>query len=127
MKTLVCIALAVTVWPVTARAQQKPGAQPRPNFSGRWTVASPAKAAGKEQIVKHDEKTLSTEQVSEGGGRKMVYQLDGVERRMSISASNARDSAARPARASVQARTGFITSDPSDSSTARRRAPIASS
>jgi hypothetical protein len=88
MKTLVRIAIAVALLPVAASAEQTPIAQQKPNFSGRWAAVSPAKAAGQEQIVKHDDKTLSTEHVSSGGGHRMVYQLDGVERRVAISASN---------------------------------------
>lgn len=75
MKTLARIATAAAMLAVVAGAQQKP------NFSGRWVVVSPEKGAGTEQIVKHDDKTLSTEHASEGGGHRMIYQLDGVERR----------------------------------------------
>ena len=75
MKTLARIATAAVMLLVAAGAQQKP------NFSGRWVVVSPEKGAGTEQIVKHDDKTLSTEHASEGGGHRMSYQLDGIERR----------------------------------------------
>jgi len=57
--------------------------KPRPNFSGRWTVIS-ADGAGQVEIVTQDAKTLTTEHASEGGGHKMTYQLDGVERRIAI-------------------------------------------
>jgi len=82
MRTLVRIALAVAALSVAASAQKKP------SFSGTWTAVSPAKAAGQEQIVKHDDKSLSTEPVSKTSGHKMAYQLDGVERRMAVSAGN---------------------------------------
>jgi len=59
MKTLVRIAIAVALLPAAASAEQTPIAQQKPNFSGRWAAVSPAKAAGQEQIVKHDDKTLS--------------------------------------------------------------------
>lgn len=81
MRTLTRIVLGVAALSVGASAQQKP------NFSGRWIAVSPAKAAGQEHIVKHDDKSLSTEHASEGGGHRLVYQLDGVERRIAISAS----------------------------------------
>ncbi len=60
-------------------------AQQKPNFSGRWAIVSPAAGVGQEQIVTQDDKTLSVEQVSATGGRKMIYQLDGLERRQVIS------------------------------------------
>ena len=78
MKTLARFAIAAAMLAVAASAQQKP------NFSGRWVVVIPEKGAGQEQIVKHDDKTLSTERASEGGGHRMIYQLDGVERRSAI-------------------------------------------
>ena len=59
-------------------------AQPKPTFSGRWVITSPADSAGQEQIVTQDAKTLTVEHGSEGGGHKMSYQLDGVERRMAV-------------------------------------------
>jgi hypothetical protein len=60
------------------------GAQQKPNFSGRWEVVSPEKGAGTIQVVKHDDKTLATEHGSEGPGHRMIYQLDGVERRNAL-------------------------------------------
>ena len=78
MNTLARIATATAMLAVVAGAQQKP------NFSGRWVVVSPEKGAGSEQVVKHDDKTLSTEHASEGGGHRMIYQLDGVERRSAM-------------------------------------------
>jgi hypothetical protein len=56
----------------------------KPAFSGRWVVVSPAEGAGQEQIVTQDEKTITIEHPSEGGGHKLVYQLDGIERRMAL-------------------------------------------
>lgn len=79
MRTLASIVTAAAVLTAGAHAQS----QPKPNFSGRWVVVSPPEGAGFEQIVKQDEKTLSTEDVP-AGGRKMVYQLDGVERQQGL-------------------------------------------
>ena len=76
--TLARVALAVAVLSAAVGAAQKP------NFSGRWVVVSPAKGAGQEQVVKHDEKSLSTEHASEGSGHRMIYQLDGMEHRNAI-------------------------------------------
>lgn len=78
MKTLARITTAAVMLVVVAGAHQKP------NFSGRWVVVSPEKGAGTEQVVKHDDKTLSTEHASEGSGHRMIYQLDGVERRNAL-------------------------------------------
>jgi hypothetical protein len=78
MVTFARVALAVVALSAVTVAQQKP------NFSGRWVVVSPEKGAGQEQIVKHDQKSLSTEHASEGGGHRMIYQLDGIERRNAI-------------------------------------------
>lgn len=72
-------ATMVGVLTVTAAA-----AQQKPNFSGRWVIVSPAEGAGQEQIVKHDEKTLSTAHASEGAGHSMLYQLDGATHRNAI-------------------------------------------
>lgn len=74
------ILAAAIVLSVGASAQ----APQKPNFSGRWVIVSPPEGAGQEQIVVQDEKTLSTENPSQGGGRKTIYQLDGVERRLAI-------------------------------------------
>lgn len=71
---------AVIALSAATLAQQKD----KPNFSGRWVVVSPEKGAGQEQIVKHDQKSLSTQHTSEGGGHRMIYQLDGIERRNAI-------------------------------------------
>ena len=51
--------------------------QQRPNFSGTWIFVTPVKNAGQEQVIKHDDKTLSMVM----GSRSVVHQLDGVERR----------------------------------------------
>lgn len=56
----------------------------RPNFSGRWVIVSPPQGAGQEQVITHDDKTLSTAHASEGTGRSMIHQLDGIERRNAI-------------------------------------------
>jgi len=60
------------------------GAQQKPDFSGRWVVVSPPEGAGHEQVVTQDAKTLTAELLSEGGGHKMTYQLDGLEHRNAI-------------------------------------------
>jgi hypothetical protein len=83
MKTVARIVAAVVVLTVAVGAQPKP--KPRPDFSGRWTVVN-SKDDGQVEIVTQppDGKTLTTEHASEGGGHKMTYQLDGVERRLAI-------------------------------------------
>jgi hypothetical protein len=53
----------------------------RPNFSGRWVIVEPAKGAGQEQVIKHDDKILSKTPVSDRGGPPATYQLDGMEHR----------------------------------------------
>jgi hypothetical protein len=59
-------------------------ARQKPNFSGRWLIVSPPEGAGREQVVKQDDKTLS---VGSGvpGGRQTTYQLDGAEHQTSMS------------------------------------------
>jgi hypothetical protein len=52
------------------------------DFNGRWVVVSPREGAGQEQVVTVDEKSLT--KARPDGSRKMVYQLDGVERRMPL-------------------------------------------
>jgi len=64
------------------------GAQPKPNFSGRWVLATPVKGSAQEQIVTQDEKTLTTEHAAAGPSHKIIYQLDGVERRQAIPSHN---------------------------------------
>jgi len=49
----------------------------KPSFSGTWIIQPPNKAAGVEQIVKQDDKTLSI--TSQGQTR--TYELNGVEHR----------------------------------------------
>ena len=49
----------------------------KPSFSGTWIIQPPNKAAGMEQVVRQDDKTLSIIT----GGRTMTHQLDGVEHR----------------------------------------------
>jgi hypothetical protein len=49
----------------------------KPSFSGTWIIQPPNKAAGVEQIVKQDDKTLSITSI----GRTRTYQLNGVEHR----------------------------------------------
>lgn len=49
----------------------------KPSFSGTWIIQPPNKAAGMEQVVKQDDKTLSITT----GGRTRTHQLNGVEHR----------------------------------------------
>ena len=53
----------------------------KPSFSGTWIIQPPNKAAGVEQIVKQDDKTLSI--TSQGQTR--TYELNGVEHREATS------------------------------------------
>jgi hypothetical protein len=59
--------------------------QQHPNFSGRWVIVEPAKGAGQEQVIKHDDKMLSKTPVSERGGPPATYQIDGIEHRTVMS------------------------------------------
>ena len=49
----------------------------KPSFSGTWIIQPPNKAAGVEQVVKQDDKTLSVT----SSGRTRTHQLNGVESR----------------------------------------------
>jgi len=49
----------------------------KPSFSGTWIIQPPNKAAGAEQIVKQNDKTLSIT----SAGRTRTYELNGVEHR----------------------------------------------
>jgi len=69
----IVVAQAATV--VAIQAVQKP------SFSGIWIIQPPNKAAGVEQIVKQDDKTLSIT----SAGRTRTYQLNGVEHREATS------------------------------------------
>jgi hypothetical protein len=84
----IAVAMLALAVPLVAQqkptVQQKPVVQQRPNFSGRWVIVSPKEGAGQEQLVTQDDKTLTTEHGSSGGGHKMVYQLDGIERRLAL-------------------------------------------
>jgi len=75
---LVAAVAAALVMPTGLAARQKP------NFSGRWLIVSPPEGAGREQVVKQDDKALS---VGSGvpGGRQTTYQLDGAEHKTSMS------------------------------------------
>jgi hypothetical protein len=57
----------------------------RPNFSGRWAIVEPAKGAGQEQVIKHDDKMLSKTPVSDRGGPPATYELNGMEHRSVMS------------------------------------------
>jgi hypothetical protein len=74
----------------TAKPTPKPAAKPasKPNFTGHWVVVSPQAKAGQEQIVTQDDKTLTTEHAVKGSTRKIVYQLDGIERQQAIPSSS---------------------------------------
>jgi hypothetical protein len=83
------VVLALFASAAGLRAAQSAGTPPvsrkaRPDFSGVWVVVSPPQGAGQEQTVKVEGDTLTTEHGSEGGGHKMTYQLDGVERRLAL-------------------------------------------
>jgi hypothetical protein len=67
--------------PDAGHGMAAPQAQQRPNFSGRWVIVLPEKGAGREQIIKHDDKTLSKTPVGDRGGPPVTYQIDGVEHR----------------------------------------------
>ena len=75
---------AVAVCALMPVAVLAAGQPQRPNFSGRWAIVEPAKGAGMEQVIKHDDKTLSKTPMSERGGPPATYQLDGIERRSVI-------------------------------------------
>ena len=55
-------------------------ASQKPSFSGTWIVQPPNKGAGREQVVKQDEKTLSVT----NAGRTVTYQLGGPEVRQTM-------------------------------------------
>ena len=57
-----------------------PEAVQKTNFAGTWIIAPPSKSAGREVIVKQDDKTLTVT-----ARRTTVHHLDGVERRQAIS------------------------------------------
>lgn len=59
-------------------------AQEKPNFAGRWVVASPAPDAGQEETVTQTAATLTTAHASEGHGHRSVYRLDGTESRNAL-------------------------------------------
>lgn len=54
-------------------------AQQKPNFAGTWVIVSPADAAGQEETITQDEKTLTKSHASEGGGHSMTVRLDGTQ------------------------------------------------
>jgi len=72
---IVAIVLAHAATVIAIQAGQKP------SFSGTWIIQPPNKAAGVEQIVKQNDKTLSITSV----GRTRTYQLNGVEHREATS------------------------------------------
>ena len=75
---LVLVAGIVAAQSITAIAGQS---LQKPSFSGTWIIQPPNKAAGVEQIVKQNDKTLSITSV----GRTRTYQLNGVEHREATS------------------------------------------
>jgi len=95
MKTLAIIAIVALSFVARPAAQQKPPAQkptptpaavnpePRPDFSGRWVVVSPARGAGREQIVTQTATSLTTEPANDPT-RRTTYALDGVEHRVTL-------------------------------------------
>jgi hypothetical protein len=84
MKFAAAIAACVLV-PLTGAPGASGHEQPRPNFSGRWAIVEPAKGAGQEQVIKHDDKMLSKTPVGDRGGPPATYQLDGIEHRTVMS------------------------------------------
>ena len=61
---------------LTAAAQQKP------NFTGKWTVVSPADAiAGGPQTITHTDTTLRLVHGAEGADHNLEFILDGKEHR----------------------------------------------
>lgn len=56
-----------------------PLAQSRPDFSGTWTVVSPADSAGQEEAFEQDARTLSIGHPSKAGRHRRTYRLDGTE------------------------------------------------
>jgi hypothetical protein len=59
-------------------------AQEKPDFSGRWIVVTPERFAGREQVVTHDAKALTTEYPDVTPPRKTVVLLDGYEHRGTV-------------------------------------------
>ena len=55
-------------------------AQQKPSFSGTWIIQPPNKAAGVEQVIKQDDKTLTVS----SPGRSLVHVLDGLERKQTM-------------------------------------------
>jgi hypothetical protein len=83
MRALVCIVAVALAAAVTVSAQGKP------DFSGKWTLVSPADSAGQVLVVKQDARTLSSVHPSEGDDHNIVFNLDGSERRNALSSHGA--------------------------------------
>jgi hypothetical protein len=75
MRRLALLVTATLVLGTVAVAQKKP------DFSGRWIIDPPSKAAGQETTVKQDDKALT---MSAAGRRELTHQLDGSEQRTVI-------------------------------------------
>jgi hypothetical protein len=91
-RTFIAMASAIVIAAVSL------GAQPKPNFSGKWVMDPPPAAGGgraggsaapagfqpgfgAEFTVKQDDKTLS---ISRGQGSPLVYKLDGSESKNTV-------------------------------------------
>jgi hypothetical protein len=68
---IVAMLLAQAATVIAARTVQKP------SFSGTWIIQPPNKAAGVEQIVRQNDKTVSITSV----GRTRTYELNGIDHR----------------------------------------------
>ena len=75
MRTRPLLAVVLTV----AAAVAVPLAQSRPDFTGTWVVVSPADAAGQEETLAQEARTLAMGHASEGGHHRRTYRLDGTE------------------------------------------------
>lgn len=79
MKKVALAASFLTVAAFAAAQQQKP------NFSGTWVTVSPAEYAGQEEIITHDDQTLTLRHASSSGdGHREVFTLDGSPHKSSM-------------------------------------------
>jgi hypothetical protein len=85
MRFAAAIAAACLLVPPAGAPEASAYEQQRPNFSGRWVIVEPEKGAGREQVIKHDDKMLSKTPVGDRGGPPVTYQIDGVEHRTVMS------------------------------------------
>ena len=78
---VVAIAAAAALVAVVGAPGASARVEQRPNFSGHWVIVQPEKGAGREQVIRHDDKVLSKTPVGDRGGPPATYQIDGVEHR----------------------------------------------